>query len=80
MVDHQPMPEEVWLAKDQASLLAEVLNELPEHYGQALYLRFRQELSYEEIALILEVPVSPSTALEHFQTQLMAQIVAQPVD
>lgn len=58
LVDHQPLPEEVWLAKEQASRLAEVLNELPEHYGQALYLRFRQELSYEEIALILEVPVS----------------------
>lgn len=58
LVDHQPMPEEVWLAKEQASMLAEVLNELPEHYGQALYLRFHQELSYEEIALILEVPVS----------------------
>ena len=58
LVDHQPMPEEVWLAKEQASMLAEVLNELPEHYGQALYLRFRQELSYQEIALILVVPVS----------------------
>ena len=52
------MPEEVWLAKEQASMLTEVLNELPKHYGQALYLRFRQELSYEEIALVLEVPVS----------------------
>ena len=58
LVNHQPRPEEVWLAKEQASMLAEVLNELPEHYGQALYLRFHQELSYEEIALILEVPVS----------------------
>jgi len=58
LVDHQPMPEEVWLAKEQATMLDEVLNELPEHYRQALYLRFRQELSYEEIALILEVPVS----------------------
>lgn len=58
LVDHQPLPEEVWLAKEQASMLNEVLNELPEHYGQALYLRFHQELSYEEIALVLDVPVS----------------------
>lgn len=58
IVDHQPLPEEAWLAKEQASMLTEVLNELPEHYGQALYLRFHQELSYEEIALVLEVPVS----------------------
>jgi RNA polymerase sigma-70 factor (ECF subfamily) len=58
LVDHQPRPEEVWLAKEQASMLAEVLNELPEHYGQALFLRFHQELSYEEISLVLEIPVS----------------------
>lgn len=58
LVDHQPLPEEVWLAKEQAAMLTEVLNELPEHYGQALYLRFHQELSYEEIALVLGVPVS----------------------
>jgi len=58
LIDHQPRPEEVWLAKEQASMLSDVLNELPEHYGQALYLRFHQELSYEEIALVLEVPLS----------------------
>ena len=58
IIDHQPLPEAVWLAKEQASMLTEVLNELPEHYGQALYLRFHQELSYEEIALVLDVPVS----------------------
>jgi len=58
LVDHQPRPEEVCLAKEQASMLSEVLNRLPEHYGQALYLRYHQELSYEEIALVLQVPVS----------------------
>ena len=58
LVDQQPLPEDVCLANEQAALLAEVLNELPEHYGQALYLRFHQELSYEEIALVLEVPIS----------------------
>lgn len=58
LVDQQPLPEDVWLAKEQTFMLAEVLKELPDHYGQAIYLRYRQELSYEEIALILEVPVS----------------------
>jgi len=58
LVDHQPRPEEVYLAKEQASLFSEMLNELPEHYAQALYLRYQQELSYEEIALVLQVPVS----------------------
>ncbi|MCO5388143.1 MAG: RNA polymerase sigma factor [Desulfosporosinus sp.] len=57
-VDHQPGPEEVLLAKEQSTLLSEVLHELPEHYTQALYLRYHQELSYKEIAVVLEVPVS----------------------
>lgn len=73
LVDHQPMPEEVWLAKEQASMLAEVLNELPEHYGQALYLRFHQELSYEEIALVLEVPVSRVKTYLHRGKEKMRQ-------
>jgi len=58
LVDHQPRQEEIWLAKEQASMLSEVLNALPVHYAQALYLRYHQELSYEEIALVLQVPVS----------------------
>ncbi len=73
LVDHQPMPEEVWLAKEQASMLAEVLSELPEHYRQALYLRFHQELSYEEIAFILEVPISRVKTYLHRGKEKMRQ-------
>lgn len=58
IMDEQPRPDEVWLAKEQASMLVEVLKELPEHYAQALYLRYQQELSYKEIAVVLQVPVS----------------------
>ncbi|HUS88222.1 MAG TPA: RNA polymerase sigma factor [Desulfosporosinus sp.] len=77
LVNHQPRPEEVWLAKEQASMLAEVLNELPEHYGQALYLRFHQELSYEEIALILEVPVSRVKTYLHRGKEKLRQHLAR---
>ena len=73
LVDHQPMPEEVWLAKEQASMLAEVLSELPEHYRQTLYLRFHQELSYEEIAFILEVPISRVKTYLHRGKEKMRQ-------
>ncbi|KJR47015.1 RNA polymerase sigma-54 factor RpoN [Desulfosporosinus sp. I2] len=58
LIDQQPRPEEIWLAKEQASMLSKVLNELPEHYAQALYLRYHQELSYKEISVVLQVPVS----------------------
>lgn len=58
LIDQQPRPEEIWLAKEQASMISKVLDELPEHYAQALYLRYHQELSYKEIAVVLQVPVS----------------------
>jgi len=56
--DSQLGPEEIWLAKEQTAFLHQVLQKLPDHYRQALYLRYRQELSYEEVAVVLEVPVS----------------------
>ena len=58
LIDQQPRPDEIWLAKEQASMLSKVLKELPEHYAQALYLRYHQELSYKEISVVLQVPVS----------------------
>lgn len=37
-VDDQEGPEEAWLAKERAAQVQEVLNELPAHYRQVLYL------------------------------------------
>ncbi|AHF05939.1 RNA polymerase sigma factor [Desulfitobacterium metallireducens] len=58
LIDPQEGPEEVWLAKEQAGQLQEVLDELSEQYRQALYLRYQQEMSYEEMSLVLNIPVS----------------------
>jgi RNA polymerase sigma-70 factor (ECF subfamily) len=56
--DGSPGPEETWLAKEHALVIEEILQGLPDHYRQALYLRYRQDLSYEEIAAVLKVPLS----------------------
>lgn len=56
--DHRAGPEEVWLAKEEAESVVMLLDCLPEPYRQALYLRYRQELTYEEIGTVLKVPVS----------------------
>lgn len=58
LIDPQEGPEAVWLAKERANQIQEVLGELPEHYRQALYLRYQQQMSYEEISLVLKIPVS----------------------
>ncbi len=57
LADGLPGPEQIWLAKEQALWVEEILQGLPEYYRQALYLRYHQELNYEEIAIILKVPI-----------------------
>jgi len=58
LVARQPGPEELWLAKEETERLRQVLDGLPEHYRQALYLRYKQDLSYEEISVVLAIPLS----------------------
>ncbi len=58
IVDHRPGPEERWLEKEEALGIHEVLNTLPESYRQVLYLRYQQDLAYEEIAQVLHIPLS----------------------
>ena len=58
LVDSNPGPEETFLAKEEAQDVQEILKELPDHYKQALFLRYQQELSYEEISTVLDIPLS----------------------
>ena len=75
IVDHQPGPEEAWLAKEQAINIQEILEELPEHYRQALYLRYQQELSYEEISTVLNIPISSVKTHLHRGKEKLRQIM-----
>lgn len=56
--EHQPGPEEQWLRQEEAASLDRIVDQLPKHYQQALYLRYKQELSYEEIGMVLNIPIS----------------------
>ena len=73
LADQRPNPEEIVLAKEQKALFSELLHELPEQYGHALYLRYRQELSYKEIAVVLQVPVSSVKTYLHRGKEKMRQ-------
>lgn len=75
IVDHQPGPEEAWLAKEQQINVREILEELPEHYKQALYLRYQQELSYDEISTVLNIPVSSVKTHLHRGKEKLRQIM-----
>lgn len=51
-------PEEVYEHRVQAGDVRECIQELEEKYREALILRYQEEMSYEEIAKVLELPVS----------------------
>lgn len=75
IVDQHPGPEDVWLAKEQAIHVQEILEELPERYRQALYLRYQQDLSYDEISMILNIPVSSVKTHLHRGKEKLRQII-----
>lgn len=74
-IDPQEGPEEAWLTKERATQVQEVLSELPEHYRQVLYLRYQQELAYEEISLVLNIPVSSVKTHLHRGKEKLRQIM-----
>jgi RNA polymerase sigma-70 factor (ECF subfamily) len=75
IVDRQPGPEDAWLVKEQAMEVRGILEELPEHYRQALYLRYQQELSYDEISMVLNIPVSSVKTHLHRGKEKLRQVM-----
>ncbi len=77
LADGLPGPEEIWLGKEQAIWVRESLQGLPEHYRQCLYLRYHQELSYEEIATVLKIPISRVKTYLHRGKEKLRQELAR---
>jgi len=55
--DQQPDPERRAAAAEMLDLVEAALRELPEHYQIVVWLRDGEDLSYEEIAQVLDVPI-----------------------
>lgn len=51
-------PEDVYEHRQQSSAVRDAIQGLDEKYREVLVLRYQEELSYEQIAEVLEVPVS----------------------
>ncbi len=56
--DISSFPEKVVVDGERAVILQEALAKLPDHYREVLILRFMQDLSYNEISEIMEIPIS----------------------
>jgi RNA polymerase sigma-70 factor (ECF subfamily) len=63
--DPAPLPEELYEREDLQRVLHEVIGELLPTYREVVLLRYATDLTFEEMAVILHVPVN--TVKTHFQ-------------
>ncbi len=70
-----PAPDTVLERKQAVQCLEEVIGELPPHYKAVTLLRHDQQLSYEEIAEILNLPLGTVKARIHRARNLIQQML-----
>ncbi len=73
--DSGPEPDVVLQRKEALVRLEEVIGELPPHYKVITILRHDQELSYEEIAEILHLPLGTVKARIHRARNMIQQML-----
>ena len=70
-----PDPEEHIIAKQKVQLMHEVVENLKPHYRQLIEMRYFKELSYEEIATNLDLPLGTVKAQLFRARQLLYEIL-----
>ena len=70
-------PERVMLKGEKMRLLNEAIEALPEHYRIMIVLRHQEDLSYEEIAETLEVPLGTVKARIHRAREMLKTRLGQ---
>ena len=74
--DTGPAPDKVLERKQALERLEEVINDLPPHYKAITLLRHDQQMSYEEIAQVLSLPLGTVKARIHRARQQVQQMLA----
>ena len=75
--DQGPTPDVVLQRREAMEKLEEVIAELPPHYKVITLLRHDQQLSYEEIAETLQLPLGTVKARIHRARNMIQQLLAQ---
>ncbi len=70
-----PDPEEVFIQKQRAELMKGVLDKLNTKYRQLVEMRYFRELSYDEIATELDLPLGTVKAQIHRAKELLYAIL-----
>ena len=71
-----PQPDVVMERREALEKLEEVIGELPPHYRAITLLRHDQQLSYEEIAETLQLPLGTVKARIHRARNMVQQLLA----
>jgi RNA polymerase sigma-70 factor (ECF subfamily) len=74
--DEGPGPDTVLERREAVSRLEEVIADLPPHYKAITLLRHQQQLSYEEIAEVLQLPLGTVKARIHRARAQIQQMLA----
>lgn len=69
--DEAPNPEETVETREIGQLLLEITDQLPPHYRSMIVLRHQEQLSYEEIAEVLDLPLGTVKARIHRARAMM---------
>lgn len=73
--DTNPNPEELYIKKQRKRLIKKILEQLKPEYREIIELRFYNELSYEEIAEYLNIPIGTVKAKLFRARELLYQIL-----
>ncbi|MCP4291055.1 MAG: sigma-70 family RNA polymerase sigma factor [bacterium] len=73
--DSGPQPDTVLQRKEALSKLEEVIGDLPPHYKAITLLRHDQQMSYEEIAEVLQLPLGTVKARIHRARNMVQQML-----
>lgn len=80
VADSQPGVEDQVLANCQQEWLAEGVRALPEHLREVLVLVLVDELPYQEVSAVLDIPVGTvKSRMSHARTRLAAALAATVV-
>ena len=77
---NQPNPEEMMIRMQRDAALKEVVNQLKEPYRQIIQLRYYEDLSYEDIAEQLKIPIGTVKVRLNRAKALLSSIVKERGD
>ena len=75
--DKGPSPDRVLERSEAMVRLEEVVADLPPHYRSIILLRHDQDMSYEEIATVLDLPLGTVKARIHRARNLITKMLAE---